>query len=49
MKIKRKWKMTNKELKAEIKDLVAQIDEVIEALEALKKLNTEKNKTNKKG
>lgn len=37
--------MTNKELKAEIKDLVAQIDEVIEAL---KKLNL-KNKTNKKG
>ena len=38
--------MTNKELKTEIKDLVAQIDEVIEAL---KKFNTEKNKTNKKG
>lgn len=38
--------MTNKELKTEIKDLVAQIDEVIEAL---KKLSTEKNKTNKKG
>jgi hypothetical protein len=46
MKIERKWKMTNKELKAELKGLVAQIDEVIEAL---KKLNTEKNKTNKKG
>ena len=46
MKIERKWKMTNKELKTEIKDLVAQIDEVIEAL---KKFNTEKNKTNKKG